>query len=215
MRAAVYFCFLLRPAKTHIYSLAVTKRPRGGLYLPPTMGMAVIVVPVNGTLSYVELPLSEAATAGRSPQDKPSKILATYPFSFATPACLGFFPFITVSRFMPLRRSASRTPPLLRPLPILPRNDSLKPSTNLSSFFIIKKKKKERKGAERGERRKIGERSFSVRLHRDWRGREISPEFHFVPADRIVRARCKTEYSIFFLGFRGRTLRSGSGLSSH
>lgn len=52
MNAAVYFCtsmFALPPLR-HVH-LTVTK---GWVISPPT-GMTVIVVPVNGTLSYVEL----------------------------------------------------------------------------------------------------------------------------------------------------------------
>lgn len=52
MKAAMYFCITL--------SVPPLKRTRGrkGRVMSPPTDMTVIVVPVNGTLSYVELPLS-------------------------------------------------------------------------------------------------------------------------------------------------------------
>jgi len=51
--------------------------------MSPATGMAVIVVAVNGTLSYAELPPSGPQQLAEARRINPSKILTTYLFSFA------------------------------------------------------------------------------------------------------------------------------------
>lgn len=106
---------------------------------PPT----VIVVSVNGTLSYVETANVQAATAGRrSLQDKPSKILTTLTYSLFPLPSLSLFPATIFSLYY--RFTVYAGSPTSRHRKISRRNDSLKPSTNLSSFFAIKKGRWER-----------------------------------------------------------------------
>lgn len=151
--------------------------------------MTVIVVPVNGVLSYVGLPLSRPQQLAKARRiNLPRFSQLTHSLSFPLPPLSApsprFLPFITVSRFMPLRRPASKTPPKKKRLT----------KAEHEPFILLcnKKKKKKEKGRRKGDegrgevslrlRRAIGARQGSTGR----RGREISPEFHFVPPKEIV-----------------------------
>jgi len=118
--------------------------------------MAVIVVAVNGTLSYAELPPSGPQQLAEARRINPSKILTTYLFSFALPGPR--FPFITVSRFMrPRRRKSTRSSvPTIAP-PLLREERLTKPEHEPFIFHVVIK---------RGEKR---ERKLFSKLRRDWR----------------------------------------------
>lgn len=115
MKAAVYFCTSLSvlsplPPLKHIH-LAVTK----GWVMSPPMGTTVIVVLVNGTPQLRETAFVQAATAGRSPRDKPSKILAQLTHSLSRPPSRFLFPLLPFHGLCDLGAPApSKTPPKKR-----------------------------------------------------------------------------------------------------